>query len=122
MLWQDQTNDNVKFEHRPSVEMINEEWHYAHGAWVECPHTRWQASCESLGVYSSLGAFGFYPAVSMNDDEQYWLVIGQNALSDVATTAIIIVVVVLLLCCCGCAIAWVVYRRKQEKSVAPWKH
>jgi CubicO group peptidase (beta-lactamase class C family) len=36
-------------------------WRYGLGCWKECYEERWGAACDASTVYSSAGAFGFYP-------------------------------------------------------------
>jgi serine-type D-Ala-D-Ala carboxypeptidase/endopeptidase len=37
------------------------EWHYGLGCWKECAQEQWSAACDAGTIYSSPGAFGFYP-------------------------------------------------------------
>jgi hypothetical protein len=77
-IWHDHTR-NATIRRSPARDMVDEAWRYGYGCWVECPHRTWQATCDEARVYSSLGAFGTYPAVSRKSGEEYWIVVGQNA-------------------------------------------
>ena len=41
--------------------LMNQEWHYGYGLWVECHFKNWQQNCSNFGIYSSPGMNGFYP-------------------------------------------------------------
>lgn len=76
-------------------------WAYALGCWVE-----------GNGVFSSLGAFGFYPALKFGaSGASYWLVVGQNVLDDIIGLAVgaIVGIVVAVCICCACCIAVAVF-------------
>ena len=40
-------------------------WHYGLGVWLECPNPNWEESCNTVGVISAYGMFGFHLWVDM---------------------------------------------------------
>lgn len=51
-------------------------WHYSLGAWKECPKANYDAECAKSQVYSSPGAYGFYPWIDR--DRGYWAVLATE--------------------------------------------
>ncbi len=54
-------------------------WGYALGNWVECGQPTFDTSCEQRRVYSSPGAFGFYPWIDRTNG--YWAVLSVQLLA-----------------------------------------
>jgi hypothetical protein len=53
---------SVIMKNVPDVATQNGTWHYALGCWRECSAIDYDGTgCDSPGVISSPGAFGFYP-------------------------------------------------------------
>ena len=54
-------------------------WGYALGNWVECNQPTFDESCEARRVFSSPGAFGFYPWIDKSNS--YWAVLSVQLFS-----------------------------------------
>jgi CubicO group peptidase (beta-lactamase class C family) len=107
-------NASIAYSPEPS-------WHYALGCWVECGvgNSAWQESCESRGIYSSLGAFGFYPVVRFDAARQpvYWAVVGQNVVESLLTAGIIVAIafgVICALCCVVVLVVVMIFKKKRR--------
>jgi CubicO group peptidase (beta-lactamase class C family) len=60
--------ESVAMESVPAVASDGVAWHYAFGSWRECNQPIYDEACESDGIISSPGAFGFYPWWDRRDD------------------------------------------------------
>lgn len=61
----------VVFEASPvAVALPGSAWHYALGHWIECNSDRFDPDCVDDRIYSSPGAFGFYPWIDRSAG--YW--------------------------------------------------
>lgn len=58
-LLRDQSQD-AEIAHSPVTD-YGWTWRYGLGCWKECYQAEWGAACDAQTVYSSAGAFGFYP-------------------------------------------------------------
>lgn len=59
----------------PALDSLGENWHYGYGVWLECNN----ASCSEVDYYSSPGAYGAYPFISLNKN-YFGLIARQGAL------------------------------------------
>lgn len=58
----------------PSVEGVDQEWHYGFGIWLECPSAAFD--CTTISYYSSPGAYGAYPF--MNTEHNFFGVLARQ--------------------------------------------
>ena len=85
------TWDEMVLDHTPSPEVrvvyspmtgSSRGWHYGLGVWLECMNPDWEESCNSVGVISASGAWGFhlwvdvvrghYAVLAMEDQASGW--------------------------------------------------
>ncbi len=62
------------------ITQLGYEWHYGFGLWRECLADTWQPECDDKMIVSSLGAFGWYPWIDM-EDGYYGLIAVQEKMS-----------------------------------------
>lgn len=58
----------------PTVEGIDQEWHYGFGIWLECPSAAFD--CPVISYYSSPGAYGAYPFI--NTEQRFFGVLARQ--------------------------------------------
>ena len=61
VMSRDHTPAGVTMVHVPATASDGRSWHYALGCWRQCESEEWSEACDTVGVLSSPGAFGFYP-------------------------------------------------------------
>lgn len=72
--------DSVTFEYKPLGPPRGQDWHYASGCWRECREDPYSQECDdTIGVISSVGAFGFYPMADF--DRNAWGVVATQGSS-----------------------------------------
>ena len=74
-------NDGVTMRYTP-MSNPNRGWHYGLGVWLECLNPEWEESCNTVGVVSASGMFGFhlwvdtvrghYAVLAMEDQFNGW--------------------------------------------------
>ena len=65
ILLSDHTSD-VEFLYVPdSVSERYGIWHYAYGSWLECDVVGWSPDCDDNQIFSSGGAFGWFPWIDL---------------------------------------------------------
>lgn len=74
-------NDSVAMQYTPMTNP-SRGWHYGLGVWLECLNPEWEESCNSVGVISASGLFGFhlwvdtvrgyYAVLAMEDQFNGW--------------------------------------------------
>lgn len=66
-LFTDHTSD-VTFLNLPRAIERRNDWHYSYGSWMECDLSIWSTACDDSQIFSSGGAFGWFPWIDFENN------------------------------------------------------